>query len=76
MTLVAIERSIKRALSAAEVDAIEHIREYLPSDRRAAKRLLRKARIRTRKKELAAIRRAGKVRELTDEELADQLASL
>jgi hypothetical protein len=76
MNLAKIERSIKRALSAGEVEAIERVQEHLPTDRRAAKRMLRQARERTRKKEIEAIKRAGKVRELTKEELRAELASL
>jgi hypothetical protein len=76
MTLEKIERSVKRALSAAEVNAIERVEEHLPTAHRAAKRMLRQARHRTRKKELAAMSRAGKVRELTEEDLAAELVSL
>jgi hypothetical protein len=69
MTISAIEKSIKRALSIAEIDAIERVRIHLPDDRRKAKRLLRRARQRARKAELTSMKRAEMIREPTDEEL-------
>ena len=68
-TISAIERSIKRALSAAEIDAIDRVKGHLPADRRQEKRLLRQARERARKAELISMKQAGKIREPTDEEL-------
>jgi hypothetical protein len=75
-TISAIEKSVKRTLSAAEIDAIERVSVHLPADRRKAKRLLRQARERARKAELASMKRAGKIREPTDEELHLALSSL
>jgi hypothetical protein len=76
MTISAIERSIRRALSAAEIDAIERVRVHLPADRRQAKRLLRQARERARRAELASMKQAGKIREPTDDELDLALKAL
>jgi hypothetical protein len=75
-TILTIEHSVKRTLSVAEVDAIDRVRVHLPADKRKAKRLLRQARERARKAELAAIKREGKIHELTDEELHTGLNSL
>jgi hypothetical protein len=75
-TISAIERSIKRALSAAEIDAIERVRIHLPADRRQTKRLLRQARERARKAELASMKQAGKIREPGDDELHLSLNAL
>src|SRR5579862_8660615 len=71
-----IERSIKRRLSEAEISAIEKISEHLPAERRKRKRLLRQARERARKAELASLKRAGMLREPTEEELRAAMNTL
>jgi hypothetical protein len=74
--LRAIEQSIKRRLSEAEITAIEKIGEHLPVERRQRKRLLRQARERARKAELASRKRAGLLREPTEEELRAAMNAL
>ena len=76
INLSPIERSIKRRLSEAEISAIEKIGEHLPAERRQRKRLLRQARERARKAELASRKRAGSLREPTEEELRAAMNAL
>ena len=76
VNLSQIEMSIKRRLSEAEIAAIEKIEEYLPVEPRKRKRLLRQARERARKAELASRKRAGLLREPTEEELRAAMNAL
>jgi hypothetical protein len=76
INLSQIELSIKRRLSEAEISAIEKIGEHLPAERRQRKRLLRQARERARKAELAARKRAGLLGEPTEEELRAAMNAL
>jgi hypothetical protein len=76
IAISSIERSIKRALGAAEIDAIGRVTIHLSPDKRKAKRLLRQARERARKAELASMKRSEKIREPTDEELRLALSGL
>jgi hypothetical protein len=76
MNFLQIEKSIKRRLSDAEIAAIEKIGEHLPVEKRKRKRLLRQARERARKAELAVRKRAGLLREPSDEDFRVAMSAL
>lgn len=76
MNFLGADMGIKRSLSEAEIAAIERINQYLPVERRKRKRLLRQARERARKAEIAARKREGSIREPTDKELRDAMSML
>ncbi len=76
MNFLQIEKSIKRRLSDAEIAAIEKMDEHLPAEKRKRKRLLRQARERARKAEIAVRKRAGVLREPSDEDLRIAMSAL